>query len=100
MGLLRWTVAAVPDQKRGEAVLREAFRAELDGIVGSLVEMTKLVGSAMSRATTALLDSDLQTAEGVITDDLTVDQLYREVEERRSSCSPARARSPATCGSS
>ena len=82
MGLLRWTVAAVPDQKRGEVVLREAFRAELDGIVGSLVEMTKLVGSAMSRATTALLDADLQTAEGVITDDLTVDQLYREVEER------------------
>jgi phosphate transport system protein len=72
----------VPDQSRTEVALREVFHAELDSLVDSLVEMTKLVGSAMSRATTALLDADLQKAEGVISDDQTVDQLYREVEER------------------
>lgn len=62
--------------------MRIAFHEELDGITASLVEMTHLVGSAMSRATTALLDADLQLAEGVIASDETVDALYREVEER------------------
>jgi phosphate transport system protein len=53
-----------------------------ESIYESLVEMTHLVASAMSRATTALLDADLQLAESVITADETVDLLYREVEER------------------
>ena len=44
--------------------------------------MTNLVGSAMSRATTALLDADLQLAEQVITDDEAVDALYRDIEAR------------------
>ena len=68
-------------QIRG-TVAREAFRVELDAITGSLVEMTHLVGSAMSRATTALLDADLQLAESVIGADEIVDALYHEVEER------------------
>ncbi len=62
--------------------MRQQFREDLDSISESLVEMTRLVGSAMSRATTALLDADLQLAETVITADETVDSLYREVEER------------------
>jgi phosphate transport system protein len=44
--------------------------------------MANLVGSAMSRATTALLDGDLQLAEQVITADEAVDARYREVEAR------------------
>ncbi|MBX6389184.1 MAG: phosphate signaling complex protein PhoU [Frankia sp.] len=62
--------------------MREAFHEELEGIQASLVEMTSLVGSAMARATTALLDADLQLAEQVISADETVDLLRNEIEER------------------
>ena len=62
--------------------MRDAYHDELDAISGLLVEMTNLVGSAMSRATTALLDADLHLAETVITADAQVDELFREVEER------------------
>jgi phosphate transport system protein len=62
--------------------VRDAFQDELDSINESLVEMTGLVASAMARATTALLDADLQLAEGVISGDETVDLLRREIEER------------------
>lgn len=62
--------------------MREAFHEELDSINESLVEMTNLVASAMARATTALLDADLQLAESVITADETVDLLRGEIEER------------------
>ncbi len=44
--------------------------------------MTNLVGSAMSRATTALLDADLKLAETVIANDEAVDALYRDIEAR------------------
>jgi len=55
---------------------------ELDSITEALVQMTNLVGSAMSRATTALLDADLEIAESVITADETVDLVYHDVEDR------------------
>jgi len=62
--------------------MRDAYHDELDAISHAMVEMTNLVGSAMSRATTALLDADLQLAETVITADEQVDALYRDVEAR------------------
>jgi phosphate transport system protein len=62
--------------------VRAAFTEELDGIVESMVAMSRLAGEAMSEATTSLLDADLQVAERVISADETIDQLYREVEER------------------
>ena len=62
--------------------MRDAYHDDMDAISGALVEMTNLVGSAMSRATTALLDADLQLAETVITADLAVDALYHQVEEQ------------------
>jgi phosphate transport system protein len=62
--------------------MRDTFHDELDQIGNNLVEMTNLVGSAMSRATTALLDADLSLAESVITADAQVDALYRQTEER------------------
>jgi phosphate transport system protein len=62
--------------------MRQAYHEELDAISSSLVDMTNLVGSAMNRATTALLDGDLALAESVISHDEAVDQLYREIEER------------------
>jgi phosphate transport system protein len=62
--------------------MRETFKEELDTVGNELVEMTRITRSAMSRATDALLDADLQLAETVISGDKTVDQLARDVETR------------------
>jgi phosphate transport system protein len=62
--------------------VRDAYRGDLDAITDALVEMTRLVGSAMARATTALLDADLAIAESVIAADDQIDLLYRQVEEQ------------------
>lgn len=40
--------------------MRKAFHEELDRVAETLVEMTHLASSAMNRATTALLDADIQ----------------------------------------
>jgi phosphate transport system protein len=60
--------------------MRDAFHEELDSLTDRLVEMTRLVRSAISRATTALLDSDLQLAESVISQDDQVNRIYAEIE--------------------
>jgi phosphate transport system protein len=62
--------------------MRNTFHDELDQIGVALVDMTALVGTAMSRATTALLDADLVLAESVVADDEKVNALYRETEQR------------------
>ena len=62
--------------------MRDAYHDDLDAISTSLVEMANLAGSAMSRATTALLDADLTLAEMVITADDLIDELYRETEAK------------------
>jgi phosphate transport system protein len=62
--------------------MRDTFHDELDQIGAALVEMTNMAGSAMSRATTALLDGDLELAEKVISADAAIDELYRQTEER------------------
>src|SRR4029078_1328468 len=46
--------------------MRDAFHDDLDKITDQLVEMTRLAGSAVSRATTALLDADVHLAETVL----------------------------------
>ncbi len=59
--------------------------ANADAIVAvnaDLVTLTQLVGSAMNRATQALLDADLALAESVIEQDARVDTLTNEVEVR------------------
>ena len=60
--------------------MRDAFHDELNALTNRLVEMTSLVRSAISRATTALLDADLQLAESVISQDVEVNRLYAEIE--------------------
>ncbi|MCC5579653.1 MULTISPECIES: phosphate signaling complex protein PhoU [Microtetraspora] len=60
--------------------MRDAYHDELEALTDRLVEMTRLVRSAMSRGTTALLDADLQLAESVISRDAEVNQLYAEIE--------------------
>ncbi len=62
--------------------MRAAYYEQLDRVNDDLVEMTRLVGSAMNRATQALLDADLPLAEAVIDFDAKVDTLASDVEER------------------
>jgi phosphate transport system protein len=62
--------------------MRDSYHEELDSIGEGLVDMARLVGSAMGRATAALLDADLQLAESVIAGDEKVDDLQRELETR------------------
>ncbi|HEU5156938.1 MAG TPA: phosphate signaling complex protein PhoU [Streptosporangiaceae bacterium] len=61
--------------------MRDAYHEELDGLSDKLVEMTRLVRSAMARATTALLDADLRLAEEVISADEQVNKIETEIEE-------------------
>ncbi len=60
--------------------MRDAFHEDLDTISDQLVEMTRLAGSAMSRATTALLDADIQLAESVIAADKQIDALREALD--------------------
>ena len=62
--------------------MRANYRDQLDTISTELVEMTRLVGSAMSVATQSLLDADLNLAEQVIKDDQDIDALNFELEEK------------------
>ena len=62
--------------------MRDAYHEELDAITDRLVELAAMAASAMSRATTALLDADLQLAETVIAGDEVIDRVYHDVEER------------------
>jgi len=62
--------------------MREHFHGELAVLSEGMVEMTRLVGSAIARATTSLLDADLSLAESVIAADERIDALQVELEER------------------
>jgi phosphate transport system protein len=62
--------------------MRAAYNEELEAVNDDLVQMTRLVGSAMNHATQALLDADLALAETVIESDAQVDALTSLVEER------------------
>lgn len=56
--------------------MREAFHGDLDQVTSDLVAIAHLVRSAVERATTAVLDADVQLADQVIADD-------REIDVRR-----------------
>ena len=62
--------------------MRDQYHDELDAITASLVDITRLAGSAINRATQALLDADVQSAESVISGDAAIDQLYADIETR------------------
>lgn len=62
--------------------MRAAYDEELQSVNNDLVQMTRLVGSAMNLATQALLDADINLAEGVIASDAQVDALTGAIEER------------------
>ena len=60
--------------------MRDAFHDDLDKITDQLVEMTRLAGSAVARATTALLDADVHLAESVIAADDQLDAIRTELD--------------------
>ena len=62
--------------------MRESYREELEDITACLVEMSNSVGSAMSTATTALLDADVALADLVIAGDEHIDAVRESIEER------------------
>lgn len=62
--------------------MRQSYWESLEQIDTQLVEMTRLVGRSMSRATQALLDADLTIAEEVIAEDLLLDSLNLDIDER------------------
>lgn len=62
--------------------MREQFHGELAELSDHMVEMTRLVGSAISRATRSLLDADLSLAESVISADEQIDDLQGLIEEK------------------
>ena len=62
--------------------MRDAFHDDLSTITDDLVDMTGMAATAIARATTALLDADLQTAESVIAADDDLDDARRRVDDR------------------
>ncbi|MFF3989901.1 phosphate signaling complex protein PhoU [Streptomyces sp. NPDC001797] len=62
--------------------MREAYHEELASIGEALVDMANRVGSALGRATSALLDADLQLADSVISAHNKVEDLQRDLDDR------------------
>lgn len=62
--------------------MRDIFHEELESITADHLKMTALVRDAISNATASLLNADLQMAEKVITDDLTIDSIQQALDER------------------
>lgn len=62
--------------------MRDAFHDDLDAINQTLVDMANLVGSAMNRATTALLTADLALAEEVIAEDDHIDAIQHDLDAK------------------
>jgi phosphate transport system protein len=60
--------------------VRDSYHERLTDVTDGLIEMSRLVGSAVSKATTALLDADLEAAESVITGDEKVNDLYKDID--------------------
>jgi phosphate transport system protein len=61
--------------------MREAYHDRLGELATHLADMCAMVGTAMDRATTALLKTDLALAEQVIGDDVAVDAARTAYEE-------------------
>lgn len=62
--------------------MRDTFQDELDRVGSQLVEMTNLAGLALSRATAALMNADIKSAEAVIDDDSHIDRIRSDIEQQ------------------
>ena len=73
----------MPEQgARYPSPMRDVFHEELESITADHLKMTALVRDAIESATKALLNADLQLAEKVISDDLAVDTIQQNLDER------------------
>jgi phosphate transport system protein len=61
--------------------MREAYQEQLGKLAEELASMSTMVGTAMERATSALLETDLSLAEQVIDEDSQVDEARARAEE-------------------
>ncbi|GAA4853748.1 phosphate signaling complex protein PhoU [Saccharopolyspora rosea] len=61
--------------------MREVYQEQLGKLADELASMSTMVGTAMERATQALLETDLTLAEQVIEDDMQVDEARSRAEE-------------------
>ena len=64
------------------ALIRSVFQDELDNVSQSLVDLTAMVASSMTKATTAILSCDLKLAEEVIANDVKIDDYQHETDFR------------------
>ncbi|MFT4010895.1 MAG: phosphate signaling complex protein PhoU [Nocardioidaceae bacterium] len=62
--------------------MRDAYFDQLDAIVDDLVAMTRLVETAVSNASRALLQVDIETAEQVISGDANIDAAREKIEDK------------------
>jgi phosphate transport system protein len=62
--------------------MRDVYHGELDEIADKVVEMTRLVATMMDQSTRALLDADLETADRALADDVKIDALRDDLEDR------------------
>jgi phosphate transport system protein len=62
--------------------MRTAYHEKLSGLNDELAQMSQLAGEAMKKATTALLEGDLDLAEEVISSDTDIDALRTSAEEQ------------------
>jgi phosphate transport system protein len=62
--------------------MRDVFHDELDDIGRCVLQLIDRVGLALDRATSALLDANLQLADLVISDDRHIDELRADLEDR------------------
>jgi phosphate transport system protein len=64
------------------ALIRSVFQDELDNVSQSLVDLTAMVSTSMSKATTAILSCDLKLAEEVIATDVNIDDYQHDNDSR------------------
>ncbi|WP_226361235.1 phosphate signaling complex protein PhoU [Pseudonocardia sp. ICBG1142] len=62
--------------------MRDTYQEQLDELASGLADMCDDVARAMARATTALLEADLQLAEQVISEDVKIDDVRAAAEHR------------------
>ncbi|QJY45348.1 phosphate signaling complex protein PhoU [Pseudonocardia broussonetiae] len=62
--------------------MRDAYQEQLDTLAEELAGMCDQVADALAKATKALLESDLQLAEEVISSDIRIDELRAAAEEK------------------
>jgi phosphate transport system protein len=61
--------------------VRDSYHEQLAEVGDGLIEMSRLVGTAVSKATTALLDADAEAADAVIAGDPAVNDLYHHLDD-------------------